>query len=152
MRLAVCMEELKPIIASKLVCKHTPRLLEHPRRSIWGSHLHALFDIEFIEAPTSEDELEAIPKRVDYPLFVNMLTGGATPILSVDELAAFGYKIVVCPIESLMVCARAVLDLCAALNTEGRVDCVATRAMTFDSLKKLLDVERYTSLRDSFGG
>ena len=35
-----------------------------------------------------------------------MLTGGVTPILSVKELEQLGYKIVVCPIESLMVCAR----------------------------------------------
>src|SRR5258707_850466 len=35
-------------------------------------------DIAFIEAPQSLAELEAIPKRVKHPLFVNMLSGGAT--------------------------------------------------------------------------
>ena len=49
-----------------------------------------------------------------HPRFVNMLTGGVTPILSVKELEQLGYKIVVCPIESLMVCARAMRDLCEA--------------------------------------
>jgi 2-methylisocitrate lyase-like PEP mutase family enzyme len=33
-------------------------------------------DIAFIEAPQSLVELEQIPKRVNYPLFVNMLSGG----------------------------------------------------------------------------
>jgi 2-methylisocitrate lyase-like PEP mutase family enzyme len=37
-----------------------------------------------------------------------------TPILSAKELEQLGYKIVVCPIESLMVCARAMRDLCEA--------------------------------------
>jgi methylisocitrate lyase len=69
-------------------------------------------DISFIEAPESRAELEEIAKRVKHPLFVNMLTGGVTPILSVKELEQLGYKIVVCPIESLMVCVRAMRDLC----------------------------------------
>lgn len=105
-------------------------------------------DIAFIEAPQSRAELEQIPKRVKYPLFVNMLTGGVTPILPVNELEELGYKIVVCPIESLMVCARAMRDLCEAWKTTGRVDQLATAAMNFDEVKKLLGVEEFLKLRE----
>ena len=105
-------------------------------------------DIAFIEAPQSRDELEEIPRRVDFPLFVNMLTGGVTPILSVQELEELGYKIVVCPIESLMVCARAIRDLCETLKTTGRVDRIATEAMTFDEVKKVLGLSAYLSMKD----
>lgn len=103
-------------------------------------------DVAFIEAPQSQDELEQIPRRVERPLLVNMLTGGVTPILSTTELDALGYKIVVCPIESLSVCARAMTDLCDALKKDGRVDRVAADAMSFDSVKKLLGVERFLNL------
>ena len=34
----------------------------------------------------------AYPEAVKHPLFVNMLTGGVTPILSVMELEQLGYK------------------------------------------------------------
>ena len=105
-------------------------------------------DIAFIEAPQSVAELEEIPKRVKYPLFVNMLTGGVTPILTVKELEQLGYKIVVCPIESLMVCARAMRDLCEAWMTTGRVDQLATSAMSFAEVKKLLGVEEFLKLRE----
>src|SRR5262249_54956708 len=88
-------------------------------------------DIAFIEAPQSLRELEEIPKRVRYPLFVNMLSGGATPILSVKELEQLGYKIVVCPIESLMVCARALRELCQSWKNTGRVDALAAQSMSF---------------------
>src|SRR5207253_7481499 len=37
-------------------------------------------DVCFIEAPESKDELVRIPHEVKYPLLVNMLTGGVTPI------------------------------------------------------------------------
>ena len=100
-------------------------------------------DIAFIEAPESLSELERIPKHVKHPLFVNMLTGGVTPILSVNELEQLGYKIVVCPIESLMVCARAMRELCEAWKTDGRVDKLASQAMTFGELKAMLGVERW---------
>jgi 2-methylisocitrate lyase-like PEP mutase family enzyme len=105
-------------------------------------------DIAFIEAPESRAELEEIPKRVPHPLFVNMLTGGVTPILSVKDLEQLGYKIVVCPIESLMVCARAMRDLCEAWKTTGRVDQLAAQAMSFNEVKKLLGVEEYLKLRE----
>src|SRR5213593_929019 len=105
-------------------------------------------DIAFIEAPQSRAELEEIPRRVQHPLFVNMLSGGVTPILPVSELAQLGYKIVVCPIESLLVCARAMRELCDAWKTTGRVDTLATQAMSFDDVKKLLGVEEFLKLRE----
>jgi 2-methylisocitrate lyase-like PEP mutase family enzyme len=100
-------------------------------------------DVAFIEAPESRAELEAIPGRVKYPLFANMLTGGVTPILTARELEQLGYKCVVCPVESLMVCARAMRELCMQWKTTGRLDDLAGRAMSFAELKTLLGVEKF---------
>src|SRR5581483_8793392 len=91
-------------------------------------------DVCFIEAPQSRAELERIPREVKHPLLVNMLTGGVTPVLTVDELGRLGYKIVVCPIESLLVTATAVQRLIQALLTHGRVD-QAGEMMSFDEIK-----------------
>jgi len=71
-----------------------------------------------------------------------------TPILSVKELEQLGYKIVVCPIESLMVCARAMRDLCDAWKNTGRVDQLAAQAMSFAEVKELLGVEEFLKLRE----
>jgi 2,3-dimethylmalate lyase len=108
-------------------------------------------DIAFIEAPQSKAELEEIPRRVKYPLFVNMLTGGVTPILPVRDLEQIGYKIVVCPIESLMVCARAMRELCDAWKTSDRVDHIASSAMSFAQIKELLRLDEYLRVRDRLG-
>ncbi|MCH8333489.1 oxaloacetate decarboxylase, partial [Candidatus Sumerlaeota bacterium] len=109
-------------------------------------------DVAFIEAPQSLSELQEIPKRVSYPLFVNMLTGGVTPILSVEELDRLGYKVMVCPVDSLMVCAGAMRKLCDVLKTTGRVDAVADDSMSFDAVKDLLGVEDSLGLRESLTG
>ncbi len=109
-------------------------------------------DVAFIEAPQTLEQLQEIPRRVRLPAFVNMLSGGVTPILPADELERLGYKVVVCPVETLMVCAKAVRELCRAWQTEGRVDGLARAAMTFGELKQFLGVERYLSLRADLKG
>ncbi len=105
-------------------------------------------DVVFIEAPQSVAELELIPKRVERPLLANMLTGGVTPILPVADLEQLGYKLAVAPIESLLVCARALRDLCAAWQAKGRVDDLATRAMSFGELNELLGAEKFMKVED----
>jgi 2-methylisocitrate lyase-like PEP mutase family enzyme len=104
-------------------------------------------DVCFIEAPESSQELERIPREVPYPLLVNMLTGGATPILTVDELERLGYKIVVCPIESLLVTGTAVKRLIDTLLCRGRVDLPPHEMMTFTEVKKVLGLEDVLGLR-----
>ena len=105
-------------------------------------------DVCFIEAPEGRGELEQIPRQVRYPLLVNMLTGGVTPILPVDELEQLGYKIVVCPIESLLVTGAAVQRLIQALLTRGRVDQAGEEMMTFGQIKQLLGLDEVLGLRD----
>jgi len=105
-------------------------------------------DVCFIEAPESRAELERIPREVRHPLLVNMLTGGATPILTVEELGQIGYKIVVCPIESLLVAGKAVRRLIEALLTRGRCDLPAAEMMTFAEVKQVLGLDEVMGLRE----
>jgi 2-methylisocitrate lyase-like PEP mutase family enzyme len=104
-------------------------------------------DVCFIEAPNSRQELERIPREVRYPLLVNMLTGGATPILPVSELEKLGYKIVVCPIESLLVAGAAIQKLIKTLLDRGRVDLPAEEMMTFAQVKNILGLDEVLGLR-----
>lgn len=106
-------------------------------------------DVCFIEAPQSRAELERIPREVRFPLLVNMLTGGVTPILTVEELGQLGYKIVVCPIETLLVTGAAVKKLIEALLSQGRVDRPEVPMMTFAEVKKVLGLDEVMGLRES---
>lgn len=109
-------------------------------------------DVCFIEAPQSLEELELIPRQVRHPLLANMLTGGVTPILDAGELEALGYKIVVCPIESLMVYAAALRKLLDCFKKHGRVDIPQAGAMaTFADLKNTLNLEEFLSIPTRLG-
>ena len=108
-------------------------------------------DVVFIEAPLSEEELDEIPRVVRFPLLVNMLTGGKTPILPVSQLEQMGYKIAVCPIESLLVTAHAMQRLVETLKQTGRVD--QTEGMvSFAEVKEILGVEEFLGLREAVDG
>ena len=104
-------------------------------------------DVCFIEAPETPQELERIPREVRFPLLVNMLTGGKTPIFSVDELGQMGYKIIVCPIASLLLCASVIRRLIETLQTQGRVDGLAGEMMSFTEIKQLLGLDEMMTLR-----
>jgi 2-methylisocitrate lyase-like PEP mutase family enzyme len=105
-------------------------------------------DVCFIEAPQSRQELERIPREVRHPLLVNMLTGGVTPILPVEELEQLGYKIVVCPIETLLAAGKAIQRVIQALLTRGRADLPQTEMMTFADVKQLLGLDTVLGMRD----
>jgi 2-methylisocitrate lyase-like PEP mutase family enzyme len=104
-------------------------------------------DVCFIEAPQSLPELRRIPKEVPHPLLVNMLTGGVTPILPVDELGAMGYKIAVCPIESLLVTGSAIQKLIQQLLTTGRVD-QGVEMVTFAQVKDVLGLKEILGIKE----
>jgi 2-methylisocitrate lyase-like PEP mutase family enzyme len=105
-------------------------------------------DVCFVEAPVGRDELVRVAREVKYPLLVNMLTGGVTPILSVRELGEMGYKVVVCPIESLLVAGEAIRRLIEALLSTGRVDRVEGGMMTFAEVKEVLGLGEVLGLRE----
>jgi len=46
-------------------------------------------DVTFVEAPQSVDELRAIPNELGWPQVVNLVEGGRTPLLPLDELDGF---------------------------------------------------------------
>jgi 2-methylisocitrate lyase-like PEP mutase family enzyme len=55
-------------------------------------------DILFIEAPQSEDELRLIGERFDLPLMVNVVEGGATPVLPLADYEALGFRLAIYPL------------------------------------------------------
>jgi 2-methylisocitrate lyase-like PEP mutase family enzyme len=104
-------------------------------------------DVCFIEAPENRQEMERIPFDVKYPLLVNMLTGGLTPILDCDALQEMGYKIAVCPIETLLVAGAAIQRLIETFLSEGRVDSLQDEMMTFEQIKQVLGLPEILKLR-----
>jgi len=105
-------------------------------------------DVAFIEAPLSIDELEEICKRVEYPKLVNMLALGKTPILSTDELEQMGFKIVVAPIDSVLMTAHCMREMAEVFKREGHTKSLKDKMVGFDEVKDILGLPEYLNLKE----
>ena len=107
-------------------------------------------DVAFIEAPLSVDELEEICKRVKYPKFVNMLAFGKTPILAAAELEEMGFKMMVAPIDSVLLTARVMREMAEVFKRDGHTRALQGEMVNFDGIKEVLGLKEYLTLRDQF--
>lgn len=76
-------------------------------------------DMLFIEAPTEIAQLERIPSELDGPCIVNLIDGGATPILPAAEFQDMGYAACVMPVTSSHVIVKALQGFYNALLKNG---------------------------------
>jgi 2-methylisocitrate lyase-like PEP mutase family enzyme len=54
-------------------------------------------DVAFVEAPTSVEDVAAVPGRVHGPCLLNIVPGGKTPVSDLTEIESMGYRIALCP-------------------------------------------------------
>jgi 2-methylisocitrate lyase-like PEP mutase family enzyme len=59
--------------------------------------LDAGADVAFVEAPTTFDDVAAVPRRVHGPCLLNLVPGGQTPLPDLATVARMGYRIAICP-------------------------------------------------------
>ena len=69
----------------------------------------------FVEAPQTREEVAAVPRMVDGPCLLNVVHGGKTPDLDLEEARAMGYKLAIVPgllIKSVVgICDRMLAEL-----------------------------------------
>ena len=59
--------------------------------------LHAGADMVFVEAPQSIEEVRAIPERIKGPCLLNVVQGGKTPEINLQEAQQMGFKVAILP-------------------------------------------------------
>jgi 2-methylisocitrate lyase-like PEP mutase family enzyme len=97
-------------------------------------------DVLFVEAPTTLAQVEAIPAALDVPCLFNYAPSGKSPLPPVARLAALGYAIVLLPVQTLFVAARAVQGYLAALRQSGEPVGLDERLMPFADFNELIGV------------
>ncbi|MDZ4867171.1 MAG: isocitrate lyase/PEP mutase family protein [Alphaproteobacteria bacterium] len=107
------------------------------------AYLNAGADILFVEAPQSETELRTIADRFKgVPLVANMVEDGKTPMLSVTDLGALGFRIVLFPISSLLAAARTAQRVYAGILRTGAID-PAVERVTFSAYNDIVGLSGY---------
>lgn len=96
-------------------------------------------DMLFVEAPTTEKEMETICRRAPGYHLANMLEDGVTPVLSDQALEAMGYKLVAHPFALL---GASVFAMKRALDNLKRGGTSSER-VSFNELKADVGFEEY---------
>jgi 2-methylisocitrate lyase-like PEP mutase family enzyme len=97
-------------------------------------------DVLFIEAPRTRDDLAKVAKELGRtaPLLANMVEGGNTPLLTKDELAGIGFRLVIFPGGIVRALARTARDYYANLKAHGTNVAFQDRMFDFQELNDLL--------------
>ena len=109
-------------------------------------------DVIFIEAPRSIEELRTIAQAFpDVPLLYNWAESGKTPLLSLEEIHALGFKLVIFPVSMLFAATQALLDLLEALK-QGRTSLAfAERMVTFSQFTDQIGLPEIQALERRYG-
>ncbi len=103
-------------------------------------------DVIFVEAPTTEAEIETIARRVGAPKLINMFQGGKTPLVPLGRLRELGYRIVIIPSDLQRAAIRAMEDTLAAIARDGNSGAVADRLASFTDRETAVDTAGWLAL------
>jgi 2-methylisocitrate lyase-like PEP mutase family enzyme len=106
-------------------------------------------DVLFVEAPVSNAQITAIPRRLRAPAWFNASWDGKSPLPSLKELDALGYRLVVYP-DTVFAATRAVMRLLESIrDTGGYGD--ANALAGFAEFNELAGLSRVTQLDRLYG-
>jgi 2-methylisocitrate lyase-like PEP mutase family enzyme len=100
-------------------------------------------DMLFVEAPTSEDEIAGIAKRLPGFKLINMFEGGKTPLLPASRLEALGYHAVIIPSDTQRAAIKAMQRVLAAIGRDGSSAAMRGDMVSFEEREALIDTAAY---------
>jgi len=104
-------------------------------------YLAAGADAIFPEALQSAAEFRNFARQIRAPLLANMTEFGKSPLLSVRQLAAMGYRMVIFPLTAFRVAMRAADECLVDLKRRGTQRAWLERMQTREELYKLLQYD-----------
>jgi methylisocitrate lyase len=114
-----------------------------------NEYLDAGADAIFPEALQSAEEFVDFAQEIDAPLMANMTEFGKSPLLTFQELADFGYRMIIFPQSAFRISMRATEKFFAALKETGSQNDCLDQMQTRQELYRLLD---YNPAEDEWKG
>lgn len=109
-------------------------------------------DVIFIEAPRSIEELRTIAQAFpDVPLLFNWAESDKTPLLSLEEIHALGFKLVIFPVSLLFAATRTLLDLLELLKQGQTPTAFAEHTVTFAHFTDQIGLPDIQALERRYG-
>ncbi|PYJ60125.1 MAG: methylisocitrate lyase [Verrucomicrobia bacterium] len=147
--LAEMVGKIKAAVASRrdpnfmIIARTDARAVEDFDRAVEraGEYLAAGADAIFPEALQSLEEFRDFAKEIDAPLLANMTEFGKSPLLTFEQLADFGYRMVIFPQSAFRVSMKASEEFLRALKKSGTQSDWIDKMQTRQELYELLDYD-----------
>jgi len=107
-------------------------------------------DFIFIEAFENVEQMERAVKEVRAPLMLNLIEGGRTPLVSVEEAEKLGFKIVIFPLTALYAATKAMIEALTILKEKGTALAYLDRLVTFPEFARIVEVQRFREMEDKY--
>ena len=117
-----------------------------------GEYLAAGADAIFPEALQSADEFRDFAKEIELPLMANMTEFGKSPLLTYEQLADLGYRMIIFPQSAFRISMKTTAKFFQALKKAGTqndwLDQMQTRQELYDLLDYDPAAEEWKGFRD----
>jgi len=113
-------------------------------------YLEAGADMLFIEAPQSIEEIRTIAESLSVPLLINMFKGGKTPLVPMDQLQQWGYRVAIVPSPLQLAAVHAMQKLLAGLKAHGSLEPFSDKMITFQERDEIVDLKKYQEMERKF--
>jgi carboxyvinyl-carboxyphosphonate phosphorylmutase len=155
-------EEMVKKIEAALDARRDPDLVIMARtdaRAVYGldaaieraqTYVEAGADMIFIEAPQTVEELRKVAKAVKVPSMANMVEGGKTPIVSVQELEEMGFKFASFSGSAQKIALSAMRELFDCLKNTGRLDGVLDKITSLGQRSELLGLQKFYEMEKKY--
>ena len=115
------------------------------------AYVEAGADVIFVEAPRTVEELERVGRELrGIPLVVNVVEGGKTPQLSLEDYQQLGFGVVLFANFLLRATIRAGTDALTHLRTTGETGSYADRIATWQERQSLFNLPQFSAAEAHF--
>jgi len=115
-----------------------------------AAYIEAGADMTFVEAPRTKEQIAEIPKRLKAPQFINIVAGGLTPMIGLNELKAMGYSMILYANAALQASVAGMQKVLAHLKTHGSLEGAAGDLASFEERQRLVGKPHYDALEKKY--
>lgn len=108
-------------------------------------------DVIFVEAPQSAEEIRRIG-QLPQPQLINIVMGGLTPMLTLDELRGAGFSLVLYANAALQASVLAVNHVLSHLRDSGSLHGAEHLLASFAERQKMVRKDHYDAMQDRYTG
>ena len=115
-----------------------------------AAYIEAGADMTFVEAPRTREQIAEIPKRLAAPQLINIVAGGLTPMIGIDELESMGFSMILYANAALQASIAAMQKVLVHLKEHGSLDGVSAQLASFEERQRLVGKSRFDALEKKY--